>query len=140
MLLLLIVGCSGDKDAAVEDSGEETDTQADDSGTPAAAPIVQGINFTSCAPNTDDIDTWSVSVDVDDPQGDVASTGSSVSVMDGETTLATYLLACSPDTCSGGWTATTDGIGCDAGRAAMFRFVIVDDFGNASAPFDYQPV
>ena len=141
-LLLALVACGSDKEPSADDtaSTENGDDTGGGGDTDAAdSPSVVAVLSADCTTNGDGVDIWTVSVTVADPQGDVARVGSSVSVIDGEDVLATYGLACSEDTCSGSWRNTDDDITCDVGRASVLRFVIVDEFGHESAPYDHTP-
>ena len=136
-LLLGLLACTGGKkdgaDSASSDSTEPSTVTED-------SPVVSGVGFAVCAPDTDGVDMWSVSVNVSDPQDDIASTGASVSVMDGADTLAVYDLACGSGSCSGSFSAGWDGVDCVVGKASVFRFVVVDELGNTSAAYDHTPV
>jgi hypothetical protein len=139
-LLALLAACADGKvdlgqDSASDPTGDET------TGAGADAPVVESVSYADCSANVDGVDTWFVEIAVSDPQGvgDIASTGSTVTVVDGGQDLATYDLACYSDACSGTWMASWDDIDCATGEESIFRFVVVDDFGNASEPYDYQP-
>ncbi|MFZ5481358.1 MAG: hypothetical protein ACOZNI_31650 [Myxococcota bacterium] len=135
-------------DGDTDDPTDDTDTTTgDDTGepwdtVPGESPEVTAVNAALCEPNVDDVDTWTVQVSVDDPQGagSIAPVGSTVTVLaDGEA-LATFDLACGGGQCSVTWTENDDGdIDCDVGAESVFRFRIVDEDGNSSAPYDYQP-
>jgi len=137
-LLLGLLACTGGKDIALDtassDTSEDLTTVTEDS------PVITGVGFAVCAPDTDGVDMWSVSVSVSDPQDDLASTGATVTVLDGADTLGVYDLACGSGSCSGSFSAGWDGVDCVVGKASVFRFVVVDELGNTSAAYDYTPV
>lgn len=140
LAVTLLLACSGgdDKDDSAA-AGDDTDDT--DGADPDVAPFVTAVTAAACGVSTDGYDVWTLEIKVADPQGvsDIASRGSTVSVMDGDTVLGSYELACFDDTCAGSWRATDDGIDCAIGGASVFRFVILDESGNTSDPYDYDP-
>ena len=139
-VLLWLVACEpeGDDDGKRPDLSETDDTAT---ATAGVNPYVVSVAFATCNPDSDGVDFWAVEVSVGDPQGsaDIASFGSTLSVVNGGTTLATYDMACLSGGCSTSWQSTDDNIDCDLGRDSTFRVVIVDESGNASEPFDHRP-
>jgi hypothetical protein len=137
---LLAAGCTGkDSPSGEDDSGSSsgTDDTADTDTLPDVKPEVQEVTDTECYADSDSVEHWSVAISVSDPQDDVAGMGSTVTILDGSDELASYALACLPDSCSGSWSSAADGIDCATGAGKTFRFVIVDEMGNESDPFDY---
>ena len=142
VLLVGLLGCTSSGSVNLGDAtvGDTSTVPADDSGTTPEAPTIVSVSDASCYADGDGLEHWTVTVDATDPQGDIASRGSTVSIMNGETVLASYEMACSNDHCQGTWRATDDGIDCATGRASVFRFVVVDEIGHSSEPYDYTPV
>lgn len=137
MVLLLILAACGGKDSA--DEADENGGGGDSSSVDESiAPRVESVSA-SCAANVDDVDMWSLSAQVSDPQDDVASQGGTVAVLVEDTEYASYDLACGGNACVGSWTETQDGIDCTVGESATFRVVAIDREGNESAPYDYTP-
>ncbi len=140
-VLLGLVGLAGCEPEG--DDGKRPDlSETDDTATAGVNPYVVSVAFATCDPDPDGVDFWAVEVSVGDPQGseDIASFGSTLSVVNGGTTLATYDMACLSGGCSTSWQSADDNIDCDLGRDSTFRVVILDESGNASDPFDYSPV
>lgn len=147
-VLLLLGACDtegGNKGTEPDtggDTGETGTIDTTDTGpvyVEGQSPVVLDVSLSVCNPDPDGVDTWYLTVSVTDPQDDVASEGSSVSVLDGEDVLAVYNLACRTEECSVSWQATDDDIDCDVGGDSIFRILVADEAGNVSLPFDHQP-
>ena len=135
----------GDADTDSDsDSDSDADSDADtdtDNYVEGESPEVLAVASADCGPDPDDVDLWSVSVTVTDPQGadTLSSMDSTVSVVYEDNTLASYAMACGTGTCFGSWQANDDNIDCDLGYDSIFRFIIIDEEGYESLPFEYQP-
>jgi len=147
-LALIALACHDEKgsddSASGGDAEADADTDADsdsDSDTDPEVPYVTAADA-ACAYHTTGTQYWMWTVDAsaDDPQG-VKTVGSigNVDVLDAATekVAATYALACSAKgVCATGFKADADGILCDDPKQWTFRFTVVDEDKNVSAPFD----
>lgn len=135
-LLLLIAACDPKSTELGNDdtSGGETDTVD-----PTVAPLVESVT-TTCAPSPDSIDIWSVTAAVSDPQGGgtLEPVGSVLEIYVDDTILDTITMACGEDACTGSWRGTDNNVYCDT--EAWFRIIAMDQDGNTSAPYEYDPV
>lgn len=136
--LLLLAACGGkeaDDTAGADDTADtDTDTQTGD----GVSPTVIAVTSLTCEKIQSAGDVWSFTVSVDDPQGVDTVDGGDVAVLNeqgGE--LASYALACGAGECVGQFRAAYDGIGCTMQGEVTLRFVVRDEDGNTSAPFDH---
>lgn len=143
LALLLLAACSGD------DGGPKDDTGGDDSGHGGGGdsgdgnddvkPSVLGLESLDCDKMQSSGDTWTFTINVDDPQGADTVKSGEVTVLSAEGgELATYVLACGSGQCFGQFRASYDGIGCSLEGEVTLRFVVTDEDGNASDPWDYD--
>jgi hypothetical protein len=139
--LALLLACAGDGDGkdgagAGDDTAPETLPEGYVSG---QSPKVEAVTGSECAPNTMDVEMWSLEATVSDPQGVEDIDTVTVAVVEGDAEVASYRLACNEGACSGFWLATDDDVSCARGAAAIFRLQATDVEGHVSLPFDYDP-
>jgi len=147
-LALFALACNDEKgsDSASGEAEADTDTDADsdtdtDTDTDPQLPYVTAADA-ACAYHETGTQywMWTVGASADDPQGvkTVDSIGHvDVLAVGTEKVVGTYALACSvKGVCAGGFKADTDGILCDDPKQWTFRFTVVDEDKNESAPFD----
>lgn len=140
LALFLLAACSGD-DPQKDDTGAKDDTDADDTGggNGGVKPTIVGMETFDCSKWQSAGDTWSFSVNVDDPQGADTVVSGDVAVLSGDGgELASYVLTCGSGQCFGSFRASYDGIGCSLDGEVVLRFVIADEEGNESDPWDYD--
>ena len=134
--LSLTLACTGAK----SDGADDTSGSSDDSSTvnTAFAPSVTVVNSLQCAEYQSAGESWDFTLTVDDPQGAATVDDGSVNVLseDGGT-MATYSLACANGMCVGSFRADYDGIGCSLQGSITLEFVVTDENGNNSEPYDY---
>jgi hypothetical protein len=137
--LLLISACTSGKESATNTEDSSTNQDSSQHSESPVAPEVEKVETADCTTSADDIDIWSITVKVYDPQDDVSSADSTLEVIKNDKTLATYALACNGESCVGSWRSTDDNIDCSVGESSIFRIIIRDKAGNESEPFDYKP-
>jgi hypothetical protein len=136
VLLFLLAACEPKSTELGDDTAGGGDTDTVD---PTVAPVVETVT-TQCSPSVDDIDIWSVTAAVSDPQGSgtLEAVGTVLEIYSGDTTLDTITMACGDDACTGSWRGTDNNVYCDT--EAMFRIIAMDQDGNTSLPYEYDPV
>ncbi|MFN7142506.1 MAG: hypothetical protein ACK4YP_01920 [Myxococcota bacterium] len=98
----------------------------------AYAPIIVSVDRVACANDATLGDVWELALTVDDPQGAATVADGVVSVQDGAGgELGRYPLTCAGGSCTGGFRADYDGIGC--AHAGPLVFQVADDAGHVSA-------
>lgn len=127
MWVILLGACT-----AHDDDDDDRDHSAAD-----VAPSVVGVEPPTCFEAESAGEVWQAAFTVVDPQGEATVHEGTLAVLDGTTELATYPTMCSDGLCSGSFREVYDGIACSF--EGTFRFVVTDEDGNASAPYD-QPV
>jgi hypothetical protein len=132
-LLTVLAACSGSvglKDDKAEDTGGGLQ--------PDPAPSVVSVDRIECTTQQSAGEVWQMELTVDDPQGadTVASVGRVSVLNDRGGELAAYDIACNDGSCFGSIRADYDGITCALSGSLTFRFVVTDEDGNPSAPYD----
>jgi hypothetical protein len=137
--LFLCFGCNtSDKvELGDGDADTDTDTDVDTDIDPSVAPTVTAVTADTCFTNTDSEEVWAVDLTATDPQGEDTVDGGTLTFVGGDADGVTEDVSCFNGNCSAGWEATRNGVGCSF--SGTFRFVVVDENGNSSAPFDYSP-
>lgn len=143
LALLLLAACSGDDGGKKDDTagGDDSGNGGDDSGggNNDVKPWVIGLESLDCEKKQSSGDTWMFTINVDDPQGADTVKSGEVTVLSGEGgEMATYVLACGSGQCFGQFRASYDGIGCSLEGEVTLRFVVADEEGNQSDPWDYD--
>jgi hypothetical protein len=140
-LWLVLAACGGKVEldsGAGETGAEDTDTQ-DTGGDPAVIPVVTGVTGVNCQEYESSGEVWSIDFTADDPQGPATIASGTLTVLNeqgGE--MATYDTVCNGEgVCLASIHAEYDGITCSLQGSVTFRFVVVDEDGNVSAPYDY---
>lgn len=131
----------GDADADADADGDsDTDTDADPD-----RPVILDADawcYLHDEGEDDEVQIWQVSLQASDPQGDSSIESiqpEGVTVLSGDTALATYDMVCTDNAvCVGSWSATEDNIGCITPEDYTVRMVIVDDDGNSSEPAEVE--
>lgn len=142
LCLLALAGCAttlvvGEPPADTGDTGAPgVDTSP---GAGGVAPEVTGVSNIECTSDQQSAgDLWNLQVRADDPQGPETVIGGTTEVLtaDGDV-RATYEVVCDEGRCSGNFLSSYDGIGCSLEGRISFRFVVHDEDGNESPPFEY---
>lgn len=142
LLAVLLLGCTGNKDSG--STGDDSNTTSDDSSggddsSPGdVKPKVKSVDTLDCTTQQSANDVWSFTISVDDPQGAETVRTGTVEVKVSGTTLADYTLACRDGMCIGSWRSDYDGIDCTYEGRATLVFVVEDEDGNQSAPFEKE--
>ena len=128
----LAAGCTGK-----DEEGETGDSAVIDT---SVAPVVASVDSVECTMQQSAGELWVIGLTVTDPQGDDTVADGSLAVLDADgNTLASYVVACNEGTCSASFRADYDGIGCAMIDTITFSLVVVDEQGNSSAAFGYDP-
>lgn len=130
---LLLLGCGPKGTEFDDDTGGSTTVNA------TVAPVVESMSLAQCEPSVDDIDIWSVTVAVSDPQGGgtLDPVGTTLTILVEDFAVDVVTMACGDDACTGSWRGTDNNVYCDTD--GIFRIVAMDQDGNVSAPYDYDP-
>ncbi len=136
---LLAFACAGSKDDSATDTDTDTDTDADTDTDPGERPTILTADAWCYFHKTgDQFYNWDAAASVEDPQGADSLTGGSLLVLQGGAEVVTHLLACNADTarCTTTFREDSDGVLCADASTYTFRFTVVDEDGNSSAPVE----
>lgn len=131
-VLLLLAACTGGGDSGgpAADSAGETGGDPDD---PADEPVVRAVDAVCAA------DAWTVTAQVDDPQGVATVVAGEVVVARDGVDLHRAPLTCDGlGTCSGGFGAAEAGAACAEAGNHIFRFTVTDEDGHVADAFGCQ--
>ncbi len=150
LLALILLGCdpmeidTGDKNPDTGESDTDADTDADGDTDQGDAPYVEEADaYCLFNDSSEQYYYWIVNCKADDPQGDdtLADFGDewehTVSVRLVDTDVASYPLICDDDgDCTGTFYESDHGVACASASNYIFAFVVYDQDGNASEPFE----
>jgi hypothetical protein len=136
-------GEDGDADTDTDADGDaDGDTDGDTDTNPAWSPVVLTADAWCYHHATGkEFNQWLADCTYDDPQGvETVSTmqGNSLGVLSSGTEVAVYALACRDGACNGSFKEEEDGVLCDSAASYTVRFVVMDEDGHRSAPYDVQ--
>jgi hypothetical protein len=131
---------AGGADGA-SDGGDGTDgTDGTDGGADPDKPVLTNVDAWCYEHTTgESAFFWSVVANYSDPQGDTtveSLTADGITVLAGDTTLATYALVCRDGACLGSWNQADDGVACANAESYTIRLSVADEDGNRSDPVD----